>query len=631
MTKTLIAAAVTVILSTTLVVADSDAATPRKIIRPMPAATAAARSDTPSRIIVRYRTLSGADSTGRLRVITSAVARSGLATPPAAARATSAPVSARRLRTLASGGELFALSRGLATAETTRLLREIAADPAVASVDIDRMMQPVRDLVRPGAAAPLAKAAAVPTPDDEFYARFQWHLHDSKGAINVPEAWNRSTGEGVVVAVLDTGILPDHPDFAGNVLNGYDFITDAFVSRRADDQRAAGALDRGDWTTANGCGSGTPAIPSSWHGTHTAGTVAEATHNGIGGAGVAYEAKILPVRVLGQCGGYDSDIADAIVWASGGSVTGVPANANPAEVINLSLGGQGACSDDTQTAINGAVARGTTVVVAAGNSNMDARNFSPANCNNVVVVGAARINGGRAGYSNYGTAVDIAAPGGGGEQDPGNGGWDGYVLQTGYSGTTTPTSGEYLYTGLAGTSMAAPHVAGIVALVQAGLAAQQRDPLTPAAVETLLKDTARAFPVPIPAATPIGVGIADASAATAKALAEPCVPSDTEECAPEATPLAINVTLANQSSTGAGTLYSIEVTSRAPLTLMTFGGIGDASLYVRRGEVPDAAHYDARSQRTGNTENIRIAAPQPGTYYVWLAGSYSSVTVTARQ
>ncbi|GAB3055898.1 S8 family peptidase [Stenotrophomonas tumulicola] len=629
MTKTLIAAAVAAVLSTATLVASSDAATARMVIRPM-ATAAPARSEAPSRLVVRYRTLPGDDAGGRLRVLSSAVSRSGLATPSSTARGTPAPLSAQRLRTLATGAELFSLSRGLAPAEVTRLLREVAADPAVASVDVDRMLQPVRNLVRADP-APSLGTAAVATPDDEFYATHQWHLHDSKGAINVPGAWNTSTGKGIVVAVLDTGILAGHPDFADNVLEGYDFITDAFVSRREDDSRAPGALDLGDWTTANGCGSGSPATASSWHGTHTAGTVAEATHNAIGGAGVAYDAQILPVRVLGQCGGYDSDIAEAIVWASGGSVTGVPANTHPAEVINLSLGGSGACSTDTQAAIDGAVARGTTVVVAAGNSNADVRNFSPANCNNVLVVGANRINGGRAGYSNYGTQVDVAGPGGGGDQDPGNGGWDGYVLQAGYSGTTTPTSGEYLYAGLAGTSMAAPHVAGTVALVQAGRVAQDRDPLSPAEIKVLLKDTARVFPVAIPANTPIGAGIVDANAAVTKALVEPCVPSDTVECAPETTPLAANVALANQGSNGAGILYSIEVAGSAPLTLMTFGGLGDATVYVRRGEVPDAGHYDARSQRAGNTESIRVASPQPGTYYIWVAGSYSGLTVVARQ
>ncbi len=304
----------------------------------------------------------------------------------------------------------------------------------------------------------------------------------------------------MVVAVLDTGILPDHPDFAGNLLQGYDFITDAEVSRRPTDARVPGALDYGDWEEAdNVCYAGSQAQESSWHGTPVSGTVAEATNNGVGMAGVAPKATILPVRVLGRCGGYTSDIADAIVWASGGSVDGVPANTNPAEVINMSLGGGEPCDSATQLAINGAVSRGATVVVAAGNSSEDAANHSPASCNNTITVGATRITGGIAYYSNYGSKVDLSGPGGGGSVD-GNPG--GYVWQAGYTGATTPTSGSYTYMGLGGASMASPHVAGVVALVQSAAIGLGDGPLTPAAVEALLKQTSRPFPVTPPASTP---------------------------------------------------------------------------------------------------------------------------------
>src|SRR5690606_7514122 len=134
---------------------------------------------------------------------------------------------------------------------------------------------------------------------------------------------------------------------------------------------------------AGECGGGYPPQDSgsSWHGTHVAGTIAAVTNNGIGVAGVAYNAKVVPVRVLGKCGGLTSDIADAIVWASGGSVTGVPSNPYPADVINMSLGGGGSCSSTTQAAINTARSNGTVVVVAAGNENTNASNSNPANCN----------------------------------------------------------------------------------------------------------------------------------------------------------------------------------------------------------------------------------------------------------
>ena len=155
-----------------------------------------------------------------------------------------------------------------------------------------------------------------------------------------------------MVAVIDTGYLA-HSDLIANILPGYDFIDDPFISQDGDG-RDSDALDPGDWETADQCYAGSPASDSSWHGTHVAGSIAAKTDNGTGVAGVAFDARILPVRVLGRCGGYMSDIADGMIWAAGGTVSGVPANANPAQVLNLSLGGGGSCSSTTQAAINSA-------------------------------------------------------------------------------------------------------------------------------------------------------------------------------------------------------------------------------------------------------------------------------------
>src|SRR5690606_32261732 len=185
--------------------------------------------------------------------------------------------------------------------------------------------------------------------------------------------WDLATGSGVVVAVLDTGST-SHSDLNANTIAGYDILNDA-TDDGDGNGRDSNPADPGDYYGGNG---------SSWHGTHVAGTVAARTNNGVGVAGTAINTKIEQVRVLDRGCGYTSDIADGIIWASGGSVPGVPANPNPAEVINLSLGGQGSCGSTTQNAINGAVSRGTTVVVAAGNSNMNVSNFTPANCNNVI-------------------------------------------------------------------------------------------------------------------------------------------------------------------------------------------------------------------------------------------------------
>jgi serine protease len=221
---------------------------------------------------------------------------------------------------------------------------------------------------------------------------------------------------------------------------------------------------------------------------------------------------MVPVRVLGKCGGYTSDIADAITWSSGGAVSGVPANANHAKVLNLSLGGTGACDATTQTAINGARSRGAVVVVAAGNDNMDVSNASPANCAGVIAVAATGKTGARASYSNHGTLIDVAAPGGDGSYG---------VISTLNLGSSAP--GADNYAGYQGTSMATPHVAGVAALMFAA-----KPTLTPDQVESMLKSTARAFPA---TCSGCGTGIVDATAAVNAAIgttATPAAPSITE-------------------------------------------------------------------------------------------------------
>jgi len=585
-----------------------------------PQASAVAPQQVADRIIVKYRagTPAAADRSAKLSVVGSALARASLSGANGSARA--AALNPQVVRRLGVGADLIRLQSRLEGAELARVLAELKADPSVQYAEADVKLQRV-DL-RPREVAPQL------VPDDPYYAQYQWHLSSATGGINAPAAWDVAQGEGVVVAVLDTGILPEHPDFSGNLLEGYDFISDAETSRRATDDRVPGALDQGDWVeNDNECYAGSLAEDSSWHGTHVAGTIAESTNNGVGMAGVAYKARVLPVRVLGKCGGYLSDIADAITWASGGTVAGIPANTNPAEVINMSLGGNGTCDAAYQDAINGAVSRGTTVVVAAGNSASNAANFRPASCNNVVSVGAARITGGIASYSNFGAVVDLSGPGGGGGVD-GNPG--GYVWQAGYDGATTPTSGAYTYMGMAGTSMASPHVAAVVALVQGAVADADRDPLTPAEVETLLKQTARPFPVTIPAATPIGSGIVDAKAALDEALKEPC----TEDCGPTAIPLTNKVAVGGiGGASGSEVLYSFEAAAGKVVSFVTYGGTGNISLYVGEGSEPTATAFKAKSSRAGNAETVRITAPVAGTYYVKVVGeaAFTGVSLLATQ
>jgi serine protease len=592
------------------------AASPRTE-EPKRPATAAQQSS--NGIIVKYRAGSTAasDRSAKLAVVNSALSRATLNGGTARAGALNPQV----VRKLGVGADLIRLQSRLGDAELQKVLAELKADPTVEYAVVNARMQRADLRAKPTETKQLV-------PNDPYYAQYQWHFGNATGGINAPSAWDVSQGEGVVVAVIDTGILPNHEDFSGNLLEGYDFISDAETSRRPTDARVPGALDYGDWVeNDNECYTGSLAEDSSWHGTHVAGTVAEATNNGVGMAGVAYKAKVLPVRVLGKCGGSLADIADAITWASGGTVAGIPANANPAEIINMSLGGSGACDPVYQAAINGAVSRGTLVVVAAGNAGGNVANARPANCNNVVAVGATRITGGITYYSNYGAAVDLSAPGGGGSVD-GNPG--GYIWQAISSSTTSPELGTSDYGGKGGTSMSSPHVAAVAALVQSARIANNRDAFTPAQLETLLKETARKFPVTIPAATPIGTGIVDAKAALAKALEEEC----TENCGPTAIPLTNKVAVGGLSGAGGSeVLYSFDAQAGKVLSLLTYGGSGNVSVYVSQGKEPTATVFDAKSTRPGNSETVRFTAPVAGTYYIKLVGesAFSGVSVIANQ
>jgi serine protease len=402
-------------------------------------------------------------------------------------------VLVRESHALANGAKVFRLDRRHNLAEVRSLANEMMLrDASIEYAEPDRIM---------------THAA---TPTDPRYTD-QWHYYDTVGGLRLPAAWDISTGTGVVVAVIDTGYRP-HADLSGQFLPGYDFISTAAVGNDGNG-RDSDATDPGDGVTAGACGGGQPFSdqPSSWHGTHVAGTVAARTNNGAGVAGVAYNAKILPVRVLGKCGGYTSDIADAITWASGGTVSGVPANPNKARVLNLSLGGGGACSATMQNAVNGARSRGAVVVAAAGNSAMNVSNASPANCTGVIAVAATGRTGGRARYSNFGALVAVAAPGGDGAAG---------VLSTLNSGRSGPLADTYA--AYQGTSMAAPHVAGVAALMFAA-----NTNLTPDEIAARLKSTARAFPA---SCAGCGTGIVDAAAATAwaRTSAAPVVVAESE-------------------------------------------------------------------------------------------------------
>lgn len=575
-------------------------------------------------------------------------------------------------RRLATGGHLLRLDGGnLQRGDADAFMVEFASDPDVVSIE------------------PNARLYPTAVPNDPYYTS-QWGLREATGGINIESAWEQRmpsgpyiSGSGIVIAVIDTGKTA-HPDLNAKYVAGYDFISDA-ADARDGNGRDADPSDAGDWNSPGDCGS-SDSSNSSWHGTHVAGIAAAITDNGVGVAGTAYGAKIQPVRVLGRCGGSTADIAEAIIWASGGTVSGVPANPTPARVLNLSLGGTGACSTTEQNAINAARSRNSIVVIAAGNDNEPVSLHSPGNCGGVVSVAATNRSGQRASYSNYGPEIVISAPGG--DSGTGNG-----IMSTVNLGTTAPTSGGYGYK--SGTSMATPYVAGVVALML-----QRKPSLTPTQVQTLLRNTARPFPSNCTGGC--GPGIVDANAAvraTAGAAisqypltvslfgngrgsvsSTPAGISCGTTCSRRfgsgasvtlrATPASgyqfagwtgacsgssNTCTLAmNQARTVFATfripirilsngtaktglsastiplMYSLNVPAGATnLNFQISGGTGDADLYVRRGTEPSSSVYDCRPYQYGNNESCAFAAPVAGTYYAMLSAdpSFSGVTL----
>jgi len=407
-------------------------------------------------------------------------------------------------RSMSGRGHVLKLNNKLSISDVSVLAEVLSSDPDILSAEPDLIMQGLLQ------------------PNDTFYG-VQWHYHShisEPGAANLPSAWDVTTGNSdVVIAVIDTGILP-HLDLAGRTVSGYDFISTTLVSNDGDG-RDANPVDSGDWTTTGFCYAGSPTSSSSWHGTHVAGTIGAATNNATGVSGVTWGSKIQPVRVLGRCGGYTSDIADGIRWAAGLSVAGVPTNTTPAKVLNLSLGGGYACtaSSVTQLAINDANANGAVVVVAAGNSNSDAANFSPASCSGVITVAANTRAGGRASYSNYGSSIEIAAPGGSIPLNP-----DG-IASTLDSGSTTAT-GDNSYYYYQGTSMATPHVAGIAALLFSANHDVTGSYLNPSQVNNKIASSARAFPTGTASdcnTSLCGAGIIDATDAVSAVSTAPVV------------------------------------------------------------------------------------------------------------
>lgn len=283
------------------------------------------------------------------------------------------------------------------------------------------------------------------TSSNDPYFNQQWALSNY---LNYSFMRAKSFENSVInVAIVDTGIT-SHNDLNAIVLQGADFISDTTNSRDGNG-RDSDPSDPGDYADGT-CGQSSS---SSWHGTHIAGIIGAISGNNYGVAGANSSVRLIPARVLGPCGGQTSDIADAIRWSVGGSVSGVAANANPARVVNLSLGGKSSCSQYMQEAIDYANSRGAVVVVSAGNesASVDSMEYTPANCRGVFRVGAITSSLYESSYSNYGEIVDISAPGD-------------IIYSTVNNGYTTPY-GSGSFTTMSGTSMSAGFITAAIASI----------------------------------------------------------------------------------------------------------------------------------------------------------------------
>lgn len=427
-----------------------------------------------ARVIVKFKSETGSQ-------------RRSIAAAPEAALERAQSLSGRTGLMLSDGRSVGPRSqvihgRGMTSAE---LAARLSLDPEVeyAVVDQRRRIQMVPNDPRYpgglGAVTPVAGQWYLRAPDATLVA-----------AINAQGAWDRATGANVVVAVLDTGIRLDHPDLATKLLPGYDFVGDAPTANDGNG-RDSDPSDPGDWvTSAEAAGTefeNCTVKNSTWHGTQVSGLIGAVTNNSVGMAGVGGDVRILPVRVMGKCGGYDSDIMAAMRWAAGLSVAGVSVNANAARVINMSLGGEGPCSAAYADAITDVNAAGAVVVVSAGNDGLAVS--SPANCAGAIAVGGLRHIGTKVGYSSLGPQVAISAPAGNCVNETGVCLYP--LLTATNAGATTPASHGYSdgFNVSVGTSFSAPLVAATAALLISA------DPtLTPAQVRSHLTASARAFP-----------------------------------------------------------------------------------------------------------------------------------------
>lgn len=481
---------------------------------------------------------------------------------------TSAGMRLQRKQQIAADTDVLQLDRALGKADMNALLERMAADPNVEFAVADEHRW----------------AHAVPT--DPLFGD-QWYFQSTEiAATRATQAWDVTQSDNMtVVAVIDTGVRFEHPDLlrvsqGGKLLDGFDFIANAPFANDGD-ARDADASDPGDFVTAAELAAapfniaacapppGSDHVNSSWHGTRVSSLIAALTNNGEGIAGTGWNTLILPVRVLGKCGGTDSDIITGMRWAAGISVPGVPVNPNPAQIINLSLGGSGSCSAAYQQAVNEISARGVLIVASVGNDGQVVA--APANCSGVLGVAGIRHAGTKVGFSNLGPGTGIAAPGGN-------------CVNTNVTpttpclfpitaalnlGATTPGASGYtdhVANINVGTSFSAPLVAGAAALIHS-----LNSQLSPAQYIALLQNSASPFPT--------------SSSTTTTVCHVPTGDTQAEEC------------ICTTQTCGAGMLN----TNAAVLAAQRPLAVADAPSTITAGV---AADIDARSSFASNGHTI---------------------------
>jgi serine protease len=629
-----------------------------------------------------------------------------MTTDRAQALSTSAGVRMKPLRTGGGGAHVLQLDAPLSVADARVVAARLAQDPSVEYAE------------------PNVRFRALAMPNEPRFTQWQWNLFApttsytgalgassltvaAAGGANLPLAWDLTTGSSdVIVAVIDTGIT-NHTDLngvsggatytpSGRFLPGYDFVSGAngatlpvnFVANDGNG-RDPDPSDPGDWITVGektqypddcAIGESAPytAADSSWHGTHMAGVLAATANNAVGIAGVAWNVKIVPIRALGKCGGDLDDIADAVRWAAGLSVSGVPANSNPAKVISLSLGGGDTCSITMQAAVDAAMQAGALVVAATGNDG-NLGLIAPANCNGVLAVTAHTITAENADYANIADKLApkahmLSAPGGGAPassvNDPGgrtnNSGWDGYYIfssvlfgPTGPLSTTASGSSGPAYAGFVGTSPATPHVAGVAALLKSMV-----PDATPAQIRSFLLDNVRPFPTGSVCATggsfagQCGAGLLDAERAMMAAgpLASPASVAGADQVvAPGST---VTLSSAGSKAYGGKTLTTYEwtqtggtptvtlatpnaatTTFTAPATgALTFrlrvtdnaGKTGDDSVVVHVNSPPAVATVPAQTAASGSVVTFNVTGTDAdGNPLTFVAASSSTVPLNA--